>query len=482
MASDSASPAAAPSRSAPRDDSPAARFLRAHRHQIVTDLSMWTAIPSVAADPERATEVRRSAEWIAGRLREAGFTVDEVPTGGAVAIVATLRVDEAAPTVLVYSHHDVRHAKPEQWRVTDPFRPRVRGGRLYGRGASDAKGQVLAHLWAARASASTPPPRPVQPPVNLTFLIEGEEEIGSPHLRELLESRREQLTADVIVFSDTVQWPAESPSAVTSMRGTVTASLTVRGTARDVHSGVVSGAAPNAAHALVTALAALHDESGRIAVPGFTDDVAPLTADRRRELDDLPFDEARWLAETETRRIVGEDGFTVPERLWARPSIEVLTMIAGDPDGPARAVIPAEARAEISIRTVPDQSVHRVAELVRAFFADQLPDTVTYELEIDERVAQEAYTTPHGSALDALESAMARAYGSPPEGRMGNAGGGPADVLTEVIGAPVLFLGTGLPGDRWHAADESVDLEMLLTGAAALAHLWDELAGRAGEG
>lgn len=469
----------------PALDDPIARFLRSHLSEIVDDVSEWATIPSVAGDPSRAIEVRRSAHWIAAKLREIGFATEEVTTGDAVAVLASMRADDEAPTVLVYSHHDVRHAKPEEWQVTDPFHPRLLDGRLYGRGTSDAKAQVIAHLWSVRAAlaaadgadgpADTDTDTPPGLPLNLVLLIEGEEEIGSPNLRALLESRRDELAADLVVFSDTVQWPAGNPSAVTTMRGTITASLVVRATDADVHSGVVSGAAPNPAHALAKVLAALHDDDGRVAVPGFYDDVAALTPERARELADVPYDDARWLHDTGTRHIVGEPGFTTPERLWARPAVEVLTVLAGDPEGPARAVIPREARAQLSIRTVPDQSVHRVADLLRRFVAAELPATVEYDLDIDEVIAQEAYATPHGEALDMLERAMERGYGAPPAGRMGNAGGGPADVLSTVIDAPVVFIGTGLPQDRWHSADESVDVEALLTGAASLAHLWAEI-------
>lgn len=454
-----------------------ARFLRAHTSDMLADLSEWASIPSVAGDPDRALELVRSARWIAAKFREIGFTAEEVPTGDTVAVLATMRVDEDAPTVLVYSHHDVRRADPERWQVTAPYHPRLLDGRLYGRGTSDAKGQVIAHLWAARAAgAAKPEDGGTALPVNLILLIEGEEEIGSPHLRALLENRREELAADVIVFSDTVQWPAGNPSAVTSMRGTITASLVIRAADQDVHSGVVSGAVPNPVHALTRILADLHDDDGRVTIAGFYDDVAPLTEERRRELEDVPYDEELWLRDTGTRHVVGERGFTVPERLWARPALEVLIIEAGDREQPARAVIPAAARAQLSIRTVPDQSVHRVADQLRDHIAARMPDSVDYELEIEEDIAQDAYVTPDEGLVEILEEALARGYGAPPAGRLGNAGGGPAEVLSSVIGAPVLFIGTGLPEDHWHSADESIDVGALLAGAASIAHLWDQLA------
>lgn len=180
--------------------------------------------------------------------------------------------------------------------------------------------------------------------------------------------------------------------------------------------------------------------------------------------------------------MTGEPGYTVPERLWARPAIEVISLLAGDPDGLERSVIPREATASLSMRTVPDQRLPVVADQLRAFVADVMPEGATYELTVDERIGQEPYVSPHGPVLDALERALAQGYGRPVQGRMGNAGGGPADLLTQRFGAPVYFLGTGLPEDHWHASDESIDLTMLHQGAATIAHLWRELGSPSGQG
>ncbi|MBT2502424.1 M20/M25/M40 family metallo-hydrolase [Curtobacterium sp. ISL-83] len=454
-----------------------AQYLDRHREHLVRQLSEWVRIPSVASQPERAIEVERSARWLVGAMREIGITTEVLHAGPAPTVYGELLVDPALPTVLVYSHHDVRHAKPEEWVETSPFEPVFRDGRLYGRGASDAKGQVLAHLWGLRAHLEQ---HDGTPAVNLKFIVEGEEELGSSHFADLLDAERERLACDVIVFSDTLQWKGGNPAVVTSMRGMTGATLTVTGPARDVHSGATSGPAPNPVHALVTVLAAMHDDDGRITIPGFLEDVDELTDTRRAELDALDFDADVWIERTETRAITGEAGYTVEERLWARPAIEVLTLLAGDPTGFPRAVIPREAKAEISIRTVPGQRVHAVAEQLRAFVADTMPEGVTYELDIPEETGQDPYVTPPGAELDALVRAMELGHGTETAGRMGNAGGGPADLLSRKFDVPILFIGTGLPEDHWHSSDESVDLRMLLDGAASFAHLWTELAEVAG--
>ncbi|WP_309127346.1 M20/M25/M40 family metallo-hydrolase [Microbacterium sp.] len=451
-----------------------ARFLDEHAPQIIERLSEWVRIPSVAADPERQVEVARSANWLAAEMREIGIAASVVKTGDAMAVLGEMRAaDPGAPTVLVYSHHDVRHAKAEQWQQTEPFTPIVRGGRLYGRGASDAKGQVMAHLWGVRAHlAAIGADRPA---VNVKFLVEGEEEIASPNLAALLDDHAADLACDAIVFSDTLQWRVDAPAPVTSMRGIVNASLTVTGPEQDVHSGLASGATLNPALALAQVLGRLYDSSGRLRIAGFYDDVTPLTEQRRREFDALPYDDADWLERSRTRVIVGEEGYTVKERLWARPSIEVISLIAGDPTGIERSVIPAEASATLSIRMAPGQRLDVVAEQLQAFVATEMPAEAEYELEVQVPQGQEPAGTPEGPLLDALERALAHGHGMPVRGRMGNAGGGPAVLLSERFQAPVLFIGTGLPEDSWHADDESVDLRMLRNGAASIAHLWHEI-------
>ncbi|WP_199399200.1 M20/M25/M40 family metallo-hydrolase [Zhihengliuella sp. ISTPL4] len=448
-------------------------FLGSHVDEMVERLSAWVGIPSVSADPERRVDGVRSAHWIAGELRDGGFTTALLPAGDAITVFAERPAAPGAPTVLVYTHHDVRHAKPEEWSETAPFTPVLRDGRLYGRGASDAKGQALAHVWAQRALAAVDGP---DAGVHLKLLIDGEEEIGSPHLEELLGGDPARFACDLVVFSDTLQWEVDSPAPVTSMRGTLTATLTVQGPDRDVHSGAASGVTVNPALVLSRVLAQLHAEDGSIAIPGFYDDVPTVSDERAAELEAVPFDADDWARRTETRVIVGEEGFTPKERLWVRPAIEVISLLAGDPEGIERSVIPREAMASLSIRTVTGQRNHDVADLLRAFIADVMPSEATYRLEVDEDIAQEPYASPPGPMRDALERALARGYGHAVQGRMGNAGGGPAELLSRELAAPVIFLGTGLPEDHWHASDESIDLRMLVRGAATLAHLWRELA------
>ncbi|MGC5075810.1 M20/M25/M40 family metallo-hydrolase [Agrococcus sp. DT81.2] len=449
-------------------------FLDAHDAALVDQLSEWVRIPSVAGVPEREHHLRRSAFWLAGALRDVGFPLTEIwsgPTGPAV--YAEWCAAPGAPTVIVYSHHDVRAVKDENWDETAPFEPVVRDGRLFGRGSSDAKGQVIAHLWALRAHLHAT--GRTAPAVNLKVIVEGEEEAGSPGLAAMLDEQRARLDADVVLFSDTLLWRADHPALCTSVRGMVGATIEVLGPLTDIHSGAVSGTAPNPAIELGRLLGLLHDADGRIAFPRFYDDVEPISDQRRAELAALPFDADDWLERSHTRSINGEAGFSVFERLWERPALEVIALAAGDPVGVARAAVPSMASADLSIRITTGQHVETVAEQLRRWLEDAIGEGYGHRLSVEAKTAQEPYRTPEHPVVDALARSMAKGFGVPEVGRMGNAGGGPAELLARSLGVPVVFFGTGLVEDNWHDSDESASLDVLRSGAATLAHLWHDL-------
>src|SRR3954447_3065367 len=384
-------------------------FLAEHLPQLVNELSEWVRIPSVAGST-RDPAVLHSAHWLAGTLTDLGFPRVEIwMAGDSPAVFAEWIADPEAPTVLLYSHHDVRAVKAENWSETEPFEPVVRRGRLYGRGASDAKGQMVAHLWGLRAHLLDRD----APAVNLRVIVEGEEELGSPTFAALLEERKAELAADLIVFSDTTLWMIGAPAVCTSVRGIISASIEVHGPVKDIHSGAASGATPNSAIELAKLVGSLLDEDGRVALPGFYDDVAPISDERRRELAALPFSEEDWLTRGHGRRIAGEADYTVLEQLWERPSVEVTSMIAGDPIGPSRAAIPAVATASISFRTVEGQTPEQVAEQIRQWAQNTVSDTVDIVVQVSEETAQLPYRTPPGRALEALDAAMRRGFRVP---------------------------------------------------------------------
>jgi acetylornithine deacetylase/succinyl-diaminopimelate desuccinylase-like protein len=438
-------------------------------------LREWLAIPSVSADPARHGDVRASAEWLAGYLRETGFPVVEVwETGGLPAVYAHWpAADPGAQRVLVYGHHDVQPAALEDGWDYEPFAPQEQDGRIFGRGASDDKGQVLFHALGVRALLAARDDD--APPVSITMLIEGEEESGSPNFSALLEKRKDELRPDVIVVSDTTMWAADTPSICTGMRGLADAEVTLTGPSRDLHSGSFGGGVPNPAHALAALLAGLHDADGRITLPGFYDDVLPLTEEERALLAKLPFDERSWLADAgDSGATYGEAGFTTLERIWARPTAEVNGLWGGHTGPGGKTIIPKAAHAKLSFRLVADQEPAKVVESLRRYVAAQVPDGITAT------VTERGGVRPCRSAIDspgvaAARRAMQRAFGS--EVLFTKEGGsGPEADLADILGAPLVFVAVGLDADRIHAPNEYVDLSRLLLGAESIAYLWEELA------
>ena len=439
-------------------------------------LREWLAIPSVSADPARHGDVRASAEWLADYLRETGFPVVEVwETAGLPAVYAHWpAADPGAQRVLVYGHHDVQPAALEDGWDYEPFAPQEKDGRIFGRGASDDKGQVLFHALGVRALLAARDDD--APPVSITMLIEGEEESGSPNFAALLEKRKDELKPDVIVVSDTTMWAADTPSICTGMRGLADAEITLTGPSRDLHSGSFGGGVPNPAHALAPLLAGLHDADGRITLPGFYDDVVPLTEDERALLAKLPFDQQSWLADAgDSGATYGEAGFTTLERIWARPTAEVNGLWGGHTGPGGKTIIPKAAHAKLSFRLVADQEPAKVVESLRRYVADHLPDGITGT------VTERGGVRPCRSAIDspgvaAARRAMQRAFGT--EVLFTKEGGsGPEADLADILGAPLVFVAVGLDADRIHAPNEYVDLSRLLLGAESIAYLWEEIAG-----
>jgi acetylornithine deacetylase/succinyl-diaminopimelate desuccinylase-like protein len=439
-------------------------------------LREWLAIPSVSADPARHRDVRASAEWLAGYLRETGFPVVEVwETAGLPAVYAHWpAADPGAQRVLVYGHHDVQPAALEDGWDYEPFAPQERDGRIFGRGASDDKGQVLFHALGVRALLAARDDD--APPVSITMLIEGEEESGSPNFAALLEKRKDELKSDVIVVSDTTMWAADTPSICTGMRGLADAEVTLTGPSRDLHSGSFGGGVPNPAHALALLLAGLHDADGRVTLPGFYDDVLPLSEEERALLAKLPFDEQSWLADAgDSGATYGEAGHTTLERIWARPTAEVNGLWGGHTGPGGKTIIPKTAHAKLSFRLVADQEPAKVVESLRRYVAANLPDGITGT------VTERGGVRPCRSAIDspgvaAARRAMQRAFGT--EVLFTKEGGsGPEADLADILDAPLVFVAVGLDADRIHAPNEYVDLSRLLLGAESIAYLWEEIAG-----
>jgi acetylornithine deacetylase/succinyl-diaminopimelate desuccinylase-like protein len=450
-------------------------YVESNASGFIDALEQWLSIPSISADPARHADVVRSAEWLASHLRDTGFPVVEIwETGGLPAVYAEWpAADPTAPKVLVYGHHDVQPVEPlDEW-TSPPFEPVEVDGQILARGASDDKGQVLFHSLGVRACLAASGQS--APPVTIKLLIEGEEESGSPHFADLLRHEIARLACDVIVVSDTTMWSADVPSLCTGMRGLAGAEVSIKGPSRDLHSGSFGGGVPNPLHAMASLLAGLHDADGRITVPGFYDRVVELTDEERALFAKLPFNEEEWLTQAgDSGATYGEKGFTTLERIWARPTAEVNGMWGGHIGPGGKTIIPKEAHAKVTFRIVADQDPNEVVAAFREYVRANTPDGL--EATVQSHGGVRASRSPIDSpAVLAGRRAMQRAFGR--EVLFTKEGGsGPEADLDEILGAPLVFIGTGTDADRMHAPNERIDISRLLDGAEACAYLWEELA------
>jgi acetylornithine deacetylase/succinyl-diaminopimelate desuccinylase-like protein len=448
---------------------------RAGQARFLEDLVELVGFASVSADPGCAGQVGACARWLARRLAAAGLEEVEVaPTAGHPAVLAAWRRRPGAPTLLVYGHYDVQPAGPPgAWRSA-PFRARRHGEHLYGRGASDNKGQLLA--WVATLEAWLGATGRL--PVNVVCLFDGEEEIGSPNLPPLLERRRPALAADAAAASDTRMLGPRRPAITYGLRGSLRAELELRGPPVDLHSGTFGGAVHNPLEVLAGLVAGLHDRSGRVAIAGFYDPVGEVPpAERAALARDGPSDaELRQLAGV--GRTAGEPGYTLYERTTIRPALTVSAIAGGHPGRGARAIIPASARAVLEARLVPDQRPVAVERLLRRHLAGSVPPTVTARMRVTARSHPVVIERDH-PAVRAAAAAYRRGFGAPAV--LLRSGGSIAAIgmLAEVLDLPAVLMGFALPTDRLHAPNERVHLPTLRRGVdtciwflAALAQLF----------
>ncbi len=451
-------------------------YVNEHRQDLLDDLDTWLRIPGISAQPEHHPDVIRSAEWFADAARRTGFPIVELwPTAGLPSVYAEWpSADLGAPVVLVYGHHDVQPVDPLTLWHTDPFDPTVDGDLIRARGASDDKGQLLFHLLGLQAHlAATGRDTPA---VTLKFLIEGEEESGSPNFEKLLADRRARLDADVVVITDTGMIAPDVPSTVTGMRGLVSCTLNFHGPDLDLHSGVFGGAVPNPATALARLVAALHDADGRVQVPGYYDDVVELTDDERALFAEVPVDDAGFLKFAQSRALSGEAGFSTLERVGARPTAEVNGIGGGYQGDGGKTIVPSDAFVKLSFRLVADQDRGKVRAGVEHFVAAHTPDGITTSIEWEGEGVAPCLVPLDTPAYRALADAISTAFDGLPVLPTREGGSGPEAALQQAIGAPLVFLGVGLPDDQIHAPNEKVALSMLYKGAEAAGLLWANFA------
>jgi len=436
------------------------------------ELCAFLRIPSISTDPAYSGEMVRAAEFLAGMMRDVGLRdVEVIPTAGHPAVYGEWLGAPGKPTALIYGHYDVQPVDPVELWETPPFAPNVRGDDLFARGAVDDKGQVFMQLKAIEAHMRTAGALPM----NVKFIVEGEEEVGSDNLDTLLHERADRLKADVVVVSDTGMFAKGQPSLCYGLRGLTYLQVDLTGPASDLHSGVFGGAVDNPIQALAELLSTLKDRHGRVTVPGFYDAVVPLTEQERAAWAGLPFDGEEYRRELGVPALFGEEGYSVLERTWGRPTLEINGIWGGFTGEGAKTVIPARASAKISCRLVPDQDPHAIAELVERSLRANCPRTVTMQV-----------THLHGGqpwrmaldhpALQAAGRAMTRGFGVPP---VYTREGGSIPVvatLEAMLGAPSLLVGIGLPDEHAHAPNERLHLPNLWSGMRTIAYLWQELA------
>ena len=428
-------------------------YLQNAQPRQLEELLEFLRIPSVSTDPERRDDVRRAAEFVRVGLERAGLTAQLMETAGHSVVYAERAGDEDAPTVLVYGHYDVQPPEPLELWTSPPFEPVVKDEKIVARGASDDKGQVYAHVKGAEALLATQGALPV----NIKFLIEGEEEIGSPSLGAFIETHRDLLAADVVVISDGAMAAPGVPTITYGLKGLAYTEVRVRGAAMDLHSGAFGGGVPNPINGLAKMIAALHDDAGRVAVPGFYDAVQEITDAEREAFKRVPFDESEFAEDLDLTATPGEAGYTVLERLWARPTLDVNGIGGGFQGAGAKTVIPAEAMAKISCRLVPDQRPDDVFEKLRDYLLELAPSGLTVEVE-NLHGGEPALTPLESPAVKAAARALREVYDQEPI--FARTGGTIPVVSTfqKALGADVVLVGLGLESDRAHSPNESFDL------------------------
>lgn len=440
------------------------------QEQHLHDLCQWLRIPSVSSDPAAAQAMQQAAQWLEDKFRSAGLQTRRIPTPGFDLVYAETPPVPGAPVVLVYGHYDVQPAEPLDKWISGPFDPTVRDGNLYARGATDDKGQVLTHVQSVIEWLSSGQPLPLQ----VKFLIEGEEEVGSDGLEAVLPSLADLIACDCVVVSDSSQYGDGQPAITYGLRGILAMELRIDGPKQDLHSGSFGGAVKNPAIALCQLMASMMDADGRIAVEGFYDDVRELTESERELLDALEVDDQQFANQLGVDALFGEAGFSTNARRWARPTFDINGLTSGHQGEGGKTIIPATASAKFTFRLVPDQDPQRIAAAVQRHLRAHLPAGVRLTIELGHGAPGmiAAIDSPY---VEAAKSAIAEAFGTPPV--MIREGGSIPIVakFQAALGADCLLLGWGLNDDAAHSPNEKFRVADYHRGIHASARLWHHL-------
>jgi acetylornithine deacetylase/succinyl-diaminopimelate desuccinylase-like protein len=436
----------------------------------LSDLLEFVSIPSVSAQSEHASDMQRCAGWLLKKLSAIGLEARLEPTAGHPVVIAKSPRDPAKKTVLIYGHYDVQPPEPLELWTSPPFEPQIREGRVFGRGASDNKGQILAHILGVGEALAEGPL-----PVNVIFLIEGEEEIGSAHLAEFLENHRDELACDAIAISDTGMAADGHPTLSYALRGIAAMEVRVFGPVRDLHSGIYGGAVANPATAAARLVASLHDSAGRVAIEGFYDDVKPMAEWEREAAADSPLTDADIAEQAGVSELAGEAGYSAVERIGARPTAEINGIGSGYQGEGSKTVLPAQAFFKVTFRLVGNQKPDHILALARRHFEKHRPPGVRLEI-IDGHGGEPFELNPMGPQGIAARRALEGVFGKKPALTRE---GGSIPILTDfekILGHPALLLALASPDCRAHAPDENFPVENFLTGIRLNKALLKELA------
>jgi acetylornithine deacetylase/succinyl-diaminopimelate desuccinylase-like protein len=447
-------------------------FINVNRDRYLEELKALLAIPSISALPEHAADVTRCAEWCANEMRRIGLeNVKLIPTPGNPVVYGDWLHDEGAPTILFYGHYDVQPVDPLNLWTSPPFEATVRDGEIYARGSADDKGQVFMHLKAVEAHLK----QNGKLPVNIKFILEGEEEVGSAHLDDFIREHKNDLAADVVVISDSAMFGRGVPSICYGLRGLVYFQIDLRGSSTDLHSGSFGGAVANPGMVLAQVLAQMKDRGGRIKIAGFYDDVVALQEEERQAWATLPYNEKQYKKDFGVPKLFGETGYTTLERTWARPTFEVNGLLSGFTGEGAKTVLPAVAMAKVSMRLVPNQDPDKIATLFEDYVRKITPKTV--ELKVTRMHGGKPWMTAYDNPfVQAAGRAIELGFGRKP---VFTREGGSIPVVStfqEELGLPSVLFGVGLPDENAHAPNEKLDVGNFHNGIIASAILYQEIA------
>lgn len=450
-------------------------YLEKNEERFIGELFEYTRIPSISAQSDHAADMRRCAEWLVARFAKAGLTAEIRQTSGYPVVIAkTPDQDPAKPTFMVYGHYDVQPPDPLDLWTSPPFEPRRVGRNVYARGISDNKGQHLAHLNAVEAWLKTGHDLPC----NVTFLIEGEEEVGSKALYDFLPANAKDLACKALVVSDTEIPSMKHPALCYSLRGMAPVEIRLEGPDRDLHSGLFGGAVDNPAMVLCQMLGGMRDKRGRITIPGFYDDVAKLSAYERKQMAKVPFDDKKFRKSVGVGALFGEAGYTPDEQRAARPTFEINGLTSGYQGEGGKTIVPSWASAKITMRLVPDQEPKKILALLKKHLKTICPPTV--KLTVAEGQGGGPYLVdPTGPLAQACLRAAKSGFGRE---CVLVRGGGSIPIIAafkQHLKADSFMLGLALPDDNAHSPDEKFSLDAYMAGMKMSAHLWPELAGAA---